>query len=66
MSENHNYVHIIYGYTVHIACNGNCRIPYKINYRLDNTAQCKFVNELGKVIHREGDYVLTEMKKSNQ
>ena len=31
-----------------------------IDYRLDNEKECTFGNELGTVIHREGDWVLTE------
>lgn len=32
----------------------------KIDYRLDNLATCQFQEELGPVLHQEGDWVLTE------
>ncbi len=35
-----------------------------IDYRLDNEKECTFGNELGTVIHREGDWVLTEFVPS--
>lgn len=31
-----------------------------IDYRLDNLETCKFIDELGPIIHQEGDWVLTE------
>ncbi|MEP7168408.1 MAG: DUF6798 domain-containing protein [Bacteroidota bacterium] len=34
---------------------------FKINYRLDDVTTCKYVNELGPIIHREGDFILTVM-----
>jgi hypothetical protein len=36
---------------------------FKINYRIDNITTCKYLNELGPVVHKEGDYILTEMVK---
>ncbi len=35
----------------------------KLDYRLDNLKECKFVDSLGREVHREGDYVLTEIPK---
>jgi hypothetical protein len=31
----------------------------KIDYRLDDITKCRFVDALGKEIHRQGNYVLT-------
>ena len=31
-----------------------------IVYRLDNLQTCQFVNELGQIVHQEGDWVFTE------
>lgn len=39
---------------------------FHITYRLDNITTCKYVNELGPVVHREGDYILTEMKVNSK
>ncbi len=33
---------------------------FPIDYRLDNVTTCAFTDELGTVVHREGDWVLTE------
>ncbi len=48
---------------------GYNRRPYipvkgeKLDYRLDNLTECTFTNQLGREIHREGDYILTEIRK---
>ncbi len=36
--------------------------PVKIDYRLDDISKCHFAEALGKEIHRQGNYVLTEFK----
>lgn len=36
-----------------------------IDYRLDNIETCQFVDELGAVIHQEGNWVLTEFQSIN-
>lgn len=36
----------------------------KVDYRLDNRNDCTFTNKLGREIHREGDYILTEIPKA--
>jgi len=33
---------------------------FKINYRLDNDTSCVFITELGPIVHREGNWILTE------
>jgi len=33
---------------------------YPIDYRIDDTATCKYVSELGRVVHQSGNYILTE------
>jgi hypothetical protein len=33
---------------------------FHIRYRIDNRKTCKFTSELKKIVHREGDYILTE------
>ncbi len=33
---------------------------YKIDYRIDNITTCNYVSQLGKVLHQNGDWVLTE------
>jgi len=36
--------------------------PVKIDYRLDDITKCHFIEALGKTIHQEGNYILTEFK----
>ena len=36
--------------------------PCKIDYRLDDISKCKYVDALGKTIHKEGNYLLTEFQ----
>ncbi len=36
--------------------------PVKIDYRMDDITKCTFVDALGKEIHRQGNYILTEFK----
>lgn len=33
---------------------------YHIDYRIDNTKNCNFVNELASPVHQNGDYILTK------
>jgi hypothetical protein len=35
-------------------------IPITINYRIDNVQTCQYIDNLGKVVHKQGDWVLTE------
>lgn len=35
-------------------------MPITINYRLDNVQTCQYIDNLGKVVHKQGDWVLTE------
>lgn len=35
---------------------------YPITFRLDHTEQCRFVDELGPIVHREGPWVLTRFE----
>jgi hypothetical protein len=35
-------------------------IPITINYRIDNIQTCQYIDNLGKIVHQQGDWVLTE------
>jgi hypothetical protein len=54
------------------AIDGFNRRPYiplpteKLDYRLDDLRECKFPDQLGKVVHREGNYILTEVPSPNK
>ena len=34
---------------------------YNISYRIDNVTTCRYLDQLGPVVHREGDYILTKV-----
>ncbi len=45
--------------------NKNCLLDhasFKPDYRLDNKAECKFVSDLGPLIHAEGNWILTKVR----
>lgn len=37
---------------------------YRIDYRLDNLRTCAFTNELGPLVHQQGDWVLTQFQRN--